>query len=270
MSFSASIDGNDDDYGEVTVTILGSGTCVPSLTRSSCSVLISMDERRLLLDVGRGTVGRLLEIGTTVFDISHIFISHLHPDHTGELISFLFSKKYGGQPGQMSPLTLIAGRGFSSFYRELAGAYRRWVSFGPGMLRIRELDTAAADSLELGRVTVESLPMEHSSESLAYRIGFPGNRSVVYSGDTDVNDNLIRIAQDADLLICESSYPDGLKKDGHLTPSLAGYVAARANVGKLILTHLYPECGTVDLVHECRRTYDGPLLIAEDLMRITL
>ena len=62
--------------------------------------------------------------------------------------------------------------------------------------------------------------------------------------------------------------PDELKIPGHLTPSLAGDMATRAQVKKLVLTHLYPECDRVDLRAQCRKTYQGPLLIAEDLMRI--
>jgi ribonuclease BN (tRNA processing enzyme) len=90
----------------------------------------------------------------------------------------------------------------------------------------------------------------------------------VYSGDTDYSENLISIARNADLLICESALPDHLKVKGHLTPSLVGEIASRANVKKLILTHFYPQCNTVDIRKQCRQTYAGPLALAEDLMRI--
>jgi len=254
----------------IAVTILGSGTCVPSLVRSSCSVLAETGDSKLVLDIGRGTIQRLLETRTTLADISHILISHLHPDHTGELVSFLFSRKYGGDPGPMTPLSLVGGKGFASFFRGLRAVYGPWIDIDAGMLEIRELDNAAAASLGMGGITIDSAPMEHSDESLAYRISTPGDRSLVYSGDTDVNDNLVCLARDADVLICESSFPDRLKSDGHLTPSLAGEIAAAADVGKLILTHFYPECDAVDIAEECRKTYDGPLLLAEDLMRITI
>jgi len=35
-----------------------------------------------------------------------------------------------------------------------------------------------------------------------------------------------------------------------------------------VLTHFYPECDTVDIAAQCRRTYEGPLVIASDLLRI--
>jgi ribonuclease BN (tRNA processing enzyme) len=47
-------------------------------------------------------------------------------------------------------------------------------------------------------------------------------------------------------------------------------MAAKAGVRKLMLTHFYPECDRADIAAECRKTYDGPLVLAEDLMEITV
>ena len=68
------------------ITLLGSGTCVPSLSRSSCSILLETRGNRILFDAGAGTIRRLLEAGTTIFDISYIFLSHFHPDHSAEIV----------------------------------------------------------------------------------------------------------------------------------------------------------------------------------------
>ena len=57
----------------------------------------------------------------------------------------------------------------------------------------------------------------------------------------------LTLSKAADFLICESALPDELKAKGHLTPSLAGEIATRANVRKLVLTHFYPECDHVDM-----------------------
>ncbi|UCH23325.1 MAG: MBL fold metallo-hydrolase [Deltaproteobacteria bacterium] len=252
------------------VTILGSGTCVPSLKRSSCSVLIEIDGSKLLFDSGAGTMRRLLETGATVFEISHIFYSHFHPDHTSELIQFLFANKYPDSSRRKKPLTIIAGNGFTNFFSGLQAAYGNWIELAPGMLKMIELYTNSEDSQDFEKFTVNSLPVEHNDESLAYRITSPNGKSVVYSGDTDYSDNLVYLAEDTDLLICESALPDQLKVDGHLTPSLAGEIATRANVKKLILTHFYPECDQADIKKECRKTYSGPLLLAEDLLKIEL
>ncbi|MFH2219095.1 MAG: MBL fold metallo-hydrolase [Pseudomonadota bacterium] len=253
---------------EMSVTILGSGTCVPSLSRSACAVLVKIKNQVLLFDSGAGTIRRLLETRTKISDITHLFYSHLHPDHTGELVSLLFATKYSGDPPRRSPLNILAGKGFSAFYRGLKSVYGEWIELAPGLLNIDELDNTAHDTRRCSDFTVDSMPVQHNDESIAYRITGPGGFSVVYSGDTDYTDNLIALAENADIFICESALPDGLKAKGHLTPSLAGEMATRANVRKLVLTHFYPECDHADIAGECRKTYAGPLVLAEDLMAI--
>ena len=138
------------------------------------------------------------------------------------------------------------------------------------MLHFLEFGKTGPDKRSFDSFSVETMPMNHREESIGYRITDSDGKSIVYSGDTDSTENLVSLARGADLLICESAMPDTLKVPGHLTPSLAGDMAARAHVKKLILTHLYPECDHVDLVAQCRKTYQGPLLIAEDLMRIAV
>jgi ribonuclease BN (tRNA processing enzyme) len=114
------------------------------------------------------------------------------------------------------------------------------------------------------------VPVAHNEESIAYRVDDLEGHSLVYSGDTDYTENLVALARHADLFICESALPDSMRAKGHLTPSLAGKMAAKAGVRKLILTHFYPECDRADIAAECRRTYDGPLVLAEDLMEIKI
>ena len=136
------------------------------------------------------------------------------------------------------------------------------------MLKFIELDNHSKDFRNFNDFSIESAPVEHNPESIAYRITAADGTSVVYSGDTDFSENLIELANDADLLICESALPDNMGVKGHLTPSGAGEIATRAGVHKLVLTHFYPDCENVDISQECRKTYGGKLLLAEDLMEI--
>ncbi len=255
---------------EISVTILGSGTCVPSLKRNSCSVLIKIKNQALLFDTGAGTMRRLLEANTEIYDISFVFYSHFHPDHTGEFVPFIFSNKCPDGTRRQIPITFVAGKGFSAFYNKLKMVYGHWIELAPGLLNILELDNTRYDMRRFDDFTVESIPVMHNDESIAYKITSSGGKSVVYSGDTDYSDNLITLSKDVDLLICEAALPDDLKVKGHLTPSLAGKIASNAKVRQLVLTHFYPECDDVDIEKECRKTYTGPLIIAEDLMKIEL
>jgi ribonuclease BN (tRNA processing enzyme) len=250
------------------VTILGSGTCVPSLARSSCSVLMEINGEKLLFDAGAGTLRRMLECRVSIFDISRIFFSHFHPDHTAELVSFLFSSKYAGSRPRSTPLTLVGGNGFIAFYQKLKLAYGSWIELDPDTLRILEMDSQVPDRMACNGFSVASRPAAHNPESISYRVTSPSGYSVVYSGDTDYSENLIALSAEASVLICECSHPDSQKVQGHLTPSLAGKIASCASVKKLVLTHFYPVCDSFDIEKECRKFYNGELVLAEDLMRL--
>jgi ribonuclease BN (tRNA processing enzyme) len=256
------------DQSGINVTILGSGTCVPSLKRSSCSVLMQIGASRLLFDSGPGTMRRLLETQTTIFDITHIFYSHFHPDHTAEFVPFIFATKYPDGNRRQIPLTVSGGRGLLNFYERLKSVYGQWIELTPGLLEIIEFDNKNADTITFEDFTVNTAPVKHIEESIAFRITSTDGFSAVYTGDTDYSETIIDLAKDADLLICECALPDRHKVEGHLTPSLAGDLAAKAGVRKLVLTHFYPECDQEDIAAECRQTYSGPLVLAEDLMEI--
>ena len=250
------------------ITILGSGTSVPSLKRSSSSILITTEQSLLLFDTGAGTMRRLLEVGITIDKITHIFYTHLHPDHTSELVPFLFATKYPPIHESRKPFSIVAGQGFVDFYKKLKTVYGTWIELAPGLVEISELNTKDRDHLDGGFFDIDSLPMNHTEISLGYRVTDSRGRSVVYSGDTDFCESLVELAKGADVLICESAFPDDMKVTGHLTPSLAGEIAEEAGVKKLVLTHFYPECDGADLSGQCRKTYQGPLVLAEDFMEI--
>lgn len=254
----------------INVTILGSGTCVPSLKRSSCSVLMQVGASNLLFDSGPGTMRRLLEAQTTIFDISHIFYSHFHPDHSGEFVPFLFATKYPDGSQRKTPLTAAGGLGFLEFYEKLKIVYGHWIELADGLLNVIEFDNKRPDTRQFEDFEVHTAPVAHNEESIAYRITSANGHSAVYTGDTDYTDTLIDLAKDTDLLVCECALPDRFRVKGHLTPSFAGDLAAKANVRKLVLTHFYPQCDKVDIASECRKTYSGPLVLAEDLMEIKI
>jgi len=249
------------------ITILGSGTCVPSLRRSACSVLLEFDKQKVLIDSGPGTTRRLLEHGLTINQLTHIFYSHFHPDHISELVSILFSSKYSGLV-RSTPLTITAGEGFVKFFEKLTSVFGHWIELDK--LVLNEMNISTSDHQSFDEFCVDTVPTDHNPESLAYRFTSKSNATVVYSGDTDYCKQLIQIASSANLFVCESAMPDDKKVGGHLTPSLAGKIARDACVDQLILTHLYPECDEVNIVKECRKNYSGPLWIAEDLMRLAV
>jgi ribonuclease BN (tRNA processing enzyme) len=117
----------------VRVTILGSGTCVPSLKRSSSSFLLQIRDNLLLFDLGAGTMRRLLEAGFTISQVSHIFLSHLHPDHTGEFVSFIFATKYPQTYRRRTLFQIIGARGLHNFYDGLRTYITDGLNWSPAL-----------------------------------------------------------------------------------------------------------------------------------------
>ncbi len=78
-------------------------------------------------------------------------------------------------------MTIIAGKGFSRFFKGLTSVYGEWIMLGDDMFKIVELDTAGSDCLYIEGFKVASTPVEHREESLAYRITGPDKKSIVYS-----------------------------------------------------------------------------------------
>ncbi len=247
-------------------TILGSGTCVPSLERSSASVLVACGRERILIDIGSGTIHRLVAAGQPLAEISHLLLTHFHPDHTGDLAAFLFANKYPGGCQGRRRLTLIGGPGLGRFFQALKAAWGDWIDLGEERFELVELDGPAG--IRAGESChLRSAPVAHNPESLAYRLtALDGGACMVYSGDTDECEALEELARGAHLFICESALPEAFRVQGHLSPLRAGGIAARAGVDHLVLTHLYPACQRGDPAAECRRTWSGPLTVARDLM----
>ncbi|MCP4021885.1 MAG: MBL fold metallo-hydrolase [Desulfobacteraceae bacterium] len=255
------------DLGIKNITILGSGTCVPSLDRSSCSIVLQDQTHTFLVDAGPGTMHRLLMAGVSINDVDAILLSHFHLDHCAEVPPFIFATKYPGFKRQKK-LTLIGGTGITQLLDNMNRTFQGSLELPKGYFDIITLDTTNKDTFDLGAIQIDYTKVAHKDESRAFRFTDPNGFSVVYSGDTDYSENLIKIASGADILICESALPDNKKVVGHLTPSLAGRIAAKANVKKLVLTHFYPECDQEDIQKQCEKTFQGPIVLASDMLRL--
>ena len=105
--------------------------------------------------------------------------------------------------------------------------------------------------------------MNHPVETFGFRVEHAGWR-LAYSGDTGESDALVRLAEGADLLLCEASFLDGPHNPPnlHLTARQAAEHAARAGVGQLLLTHLVPWNDRDRTLAEASQAYRGPLSLA--------
>ena len=99
-------------------------------------------------------------------------------------------------------------------------------------------------------------------------------RKIVYTGDTRPTKALVKLAKNADLLVHEATLADELKEraneDGHSTPSEAAEIAKKAQVKRLVLTHISARYkASDDLLKQAKKTFKN-VSIAEDFMLIEL
>jgi ribonuclease BN (tRNA processing enzyme) len=256
--------------GSMELIILGSGTTVPLAERASPSIALFIGKVFLLLDIGPGTVRQLASAGLAHEDIDYVAISHLHPDHTADLIHIIFATRHPPVLEKRKPFTIIGPEGFSRFMEGLKKPYGTWLDLPDGLMEIEEMHSDKRDRRRFKGFILLSAPLRHTAQSIGFRIEDNSGNSMVYSGDTGYCEEIVDFAKDADLLILESSFPDGQEKEGHLTPSQAGEIAARSGAKKLVLTHFYPECLRTDIEAQCRKTYQGELILATDLLHISV
>ncbi len=252
------------------ITILGAGCGIPSPKFGAPGHLIDIDGEPLLFDMGSGTLVRLQKAGEKYTRLRYIFLTHFHSDHAAEvapLIQALWTTPFFTRT---EPLAIFGPEGLDDFLKSLASAFGEWVYEPEFPLEIHEMKNS---DFFISSTKISSRPMSHrQKKAIGFRVDDSAGKSVVYSGDTDVCDEIIDLAKDADVLILECSFPEKRKMEGHLIPREAAEIAEEAQVKKLVLTHFYPPYDELfaEIEGVVPKIFNGEFLIAEDLMSISV
>ena len=247
--------------------VLGSGTAIPHVSRFGPGYALRIHNRYLFFDPSAGTVYRAVQYGIDLRNISHVFFTHLHPDHTGDLVPILFALK---NPDIDSEITLqfVGPYGFKDYYNDLKKVYGQWIEVNPPKTSILEISKNHVGDKEW---SIKWEKLAHTENSVGYRVIHKGTGKVwAYSGDTDYCEGILRLVNNADVAVLECSFPDQFREKGHLTPSLAGQIAVEGNVQHLVLSHFYPKCNGEDIVAQCQKVYSGRITLARDYLRIPI
>lgn len=254
----------------ITLHVLGAGGAVPTPTHSPAAYWLAVDGDTILMDPGPGALVRLVRSGAApggVDDVSTVLFTHLHPDHTGDLVALLFAL-HSPVPKATGPVAMYGPRGLKRLLEQLKGIYGRWLEPRNRDLAVTEIDPG--DSVDLpGGGRAEAFAVEHPQDrlveaALGYRFVDGEGRVLVFSGDTGPSKGLEKAAAGADLLLVECSCPDHLATPGHMTPSEVGALCAAARPRRVVLTHQYPDAAALDLAPLVNESYDGPVDQAVD------
>ena len=255
------------------LTVLGCSGSGPGPTSPASGYLVSAGATRLLLDLGNGTFGAL-QRHLDPWELDAAVLSHLHADHCADMSNLVVHRRYHPTPPpEVAPLPVYAPADAPD---RLAAAYaaspeERGATDLSDVLDFRSVADGGTVGGAGDGVGLRAAPVEHPVPAYAVRVEHAG-LSLVYSGDTGPCAGLVELARDADVLLCEASWPhvapgrweeppSGL----HLSGRQAGEHAKAAGVGRLLLTHVPPWVDPAAQLAEAREAFDGPVeLVAAD------
>jgi ribonuclease Z len=285
-----------DDQSMV-VTLLGTGDPIPSPTRFGPSILVQAGGLNLMFDAGRGNTIRLRQVGVWPGQIDAVFVTHFHSDHLNGL-NDLLTLGYIGRPEfrRTRPLEIHGPVGMKRIADAVRSSIDDDVKIRIADERISPLgaDVSAHEFagdgpiFERNGIKVTAFAVNHGEfikPAFGYRIDYKG-MSVVLSGDTRFDQNLIAHAAGVDLLVHETAVApvalanlEGVKAvlAHHTTPEQAGEVFARTKPKLAAFSHITliqdavnPAVSEAEIERRTRREWSGPLVVGEDLMRMTI
>jgi ribonuclease BN (tRNA processing enzyme) len=239
------------------LTVVGCSGSFPGPGNPASCYLVEAGGRRVLLDLGNGALGALATY-VDIYTIDAVLLSHLHPDHCFDLASYYVARRYHPD----GPKGLVPIYGPVGVAERMADAYGSDRPHGLAQVfDFREWGDGAVH--EIGPLQVTVAQVAHPVPCFAMRVEHDG-RALVYSGDTGPCDALVDLSRGADLLLAEASYREGAANppDLHLTGRDAGVTAAKAAVGRLVLTHVPPWYDGDTALAEASEVFDGPLDLA--------
>ena len=291
---------------KLTATIIGSGSPIYNVNRASASVLVSVGETNILVDMGNGTQANLNKLGFDTRNISALFFTHHHLDHNEEFVPLLIRSLLGRKSFNIvgPPNTAKLTHSNLELYKEdisyRLGKTQRSLSERVKALSVR--DIKGGESFKIGDILVTTIKVPHTIHTIAYRFDYR-EQSVVITGDLTYSDDLPTLANNADFLIIDSGgmiMKDGRRRKqgannqrksnqgksnqghqrkgekntnrkakghAHLNLADSSTLAKKSNVKTLVYTHFNSTVvDTVASLKEIRKNYSGDVIFGEDLM----
>jgi ribonuclease Z len=282
---------------EFKVTLLGTSTPNPLADRFGPSTLVEAGSERLVFDCGRGCTIRLWQLKIPLGTVK-LFITHLHSDHTVGIpdlwLTGFLNLPYGSRK---APFEVWGPKGTVEMMSHLEKAYQTDIDirrdFSPA-ISPKQVAVAAHDFGEGivydrngARVTAFKVKHANVEEAFGFRVDYKGH-SVVISGDMAPNENFVKYARGADVVLHEVGVarPELLQKNPatagmiaahHSSPEDAARDFARIKPKLAVYTHYtrprldnIPEVTIPEILARTRAIYSGPLVAGEDLMSISI
>ncbi|GCE05729.1 MBL fold metallo-hydrolase [Dictyobacter aurantiacus] len=240
------------------ITLLGTGTCQIEYERRASSVLLELDQTHILFDCGHGIAQRLLEVGVLHHQLSHIILSHFHPDHVSDLIPILQAGAWSQRDPRSSDLHIYGPEGVQQLIDGLMRIFGPRSFQQPGyQVRVHEI-TDEHFSIEDYHFESLSLPPA-GNHGLRFQWG---EKTYAITGDSHFHEQEINLLRGSDLAIIDA---------GHISDAEIVELAVATQTPHIICSHLYRNLDGPQLQREARqRGYHGTLQVGYDLLSFNL
>jgi ribonuclease BN (tRNA processing enzyme) len=264
------------------VILLGSGTPIVDPDRMGPAVAIVTGEQVYLVDCGAGIVRRAVQAGLRTAQLTRVFVTHLHSDHTTGLPDLMFTPEVVGRP---AGLELFGPPGLERMVRLVREAWSEDLDIrlhGGEPLKSNSYTFHARD-LKAGEIykddfiRVTAIEVPHGKWPHAFGYKFEAkDKVIVVSGDTTYSEKLLEAAKGCDILVHEVYAKQGLDRMSaawqayhstyHTSAADVGKVATLAKAKKVVLYHQLLLGATAEqLLTEVRSTYSGEVIYGKDL-----
>ena len=273
------------------LTLLGTGCPKVDHKRYGPSNLVSSKKVKILVDCGSGVTQRLEKIKVSTANIEALVLTHLHSDHVVDFYQLIISSWHSYRK---KPWKIYGPKGTKKFLEKIMRAWK-----DERNLRIQYEVRSSIDAFKLditefkeyGKIKIKDITLEyfrvdHFPVKHAYGFNFfNSNKKLTISGDTKPCENLMKYAQNTDVLLHEVFIEGEIQsinkmrtsqtlhnvKSYHTISTMVGKVASLTNCKKLVLTHFVPtQFNKKKLKSVVRKDFGKNPIIGEDLLKITI
>jgi ribonuclease BN (tRNA processing enzyme) len=237
----------------VKITVLGSCAAWPEPGRACAGFLVEHAGFRLVLDLGFGTLPRLLSLCPNGA-VDAVVITHSHTDHCVDLNGLLRVRHYGERT--FDPIPLLCPPGVAELVDSLEPSPRLGELF-----EVRELP----GTYKVGPFEVVGMELPHQVPNVGVRLTTTRHRTVAYTGDTGPSPVLAELGRRADLYVMDATLQEVPEGERHVLSAVeAGYWAREAEARRVLLTHFWPGNDRGVSLRQAGSEFSGELMAAEE------
>ena len=230
------------------LNVIGKYGPYPKSGGACSSYLVEINDKKILIDMGTGSLSNLQK-KIKINDIDLILLSHLHSDHMVDSLVL----RYALMVLKLKPIKLYMP-GSPSIEHDMISSSEFY----------KTNIISEALSFDFNGAKISFKQTMHPVETYAIKIEYY-NKTFVFSSDTLKDDKITDFAKNCDLFLCDSAFLEKDRKEGAPHPSAlqAAIMAKKANVKKLLLTHISPLFNEIDVLNEAKTVFKSCEVVKE-------